>query len=252
MEAGRKCLYKQHLLPNDHIDSLVWVWETTNHWPSSHSLYHTLTKGKQHWELSQLEARGGLRRNALLFLPQSSSATLLHVSKHCCFHKKLKKPSPYGPLDSVDVNTFADSVNRDLCLDNVSVYQVETNGLHLCCFGESLSFHYVWRLGDCSLAWLQVCDKWPIEASSRYFCDTVSDSLASLGAAVKPFISYWENFFMSQRLTEPRLHSDPVYIYTYRDHADFQNVLCKLNRGNKSQRLLCLMLGFITFWLIFF
>lgn len=80
------------------------------------------------------------------------------------------------PVD-LHMNTFTDTANRDLGLDSVSVYRVESNCLHLCCFGESLKFHYVLRV--CSLAWLQVCDKCLEETSSRYFCDTVSDSLAA-------------------------------------------------------------------------
>lgn len=36
------------------------------------------------------------------------------------------------------MNAFTDTVNRDLALDNVSVYQVESKWLHLCCFAREL------------------------------------------------------------------------------------------------------------------
>lgn len=55
--------------------------------------------------------------------------------------------------------------------------------LHLCCFGESLKFHYVWVLGGSFLAWLQVSDEKLVETSSRHLSDTFSDFFGSLKVA---------------------------------------------------------------------
>lgn len=106
------------------------------------------------------------------------------------------------------MNAFTDTVDRDLGLDNVSIYQVESNLLHFCCFAENLKFHYVWVLGDGSLAWLQVSDKWCAHTSSRYFCDTVSHSLAC----------------------EPKRSYDSVSLFFFflQELAQFQNEIWKL------------------------
>lgn len=100
-------------------------------------------------------------------------ATLRRLKKT---YRHFQKKLPFTLWTSM--NAFTDTVDRDLGLDNVSIYQVESNLLHFCCFAENLKFHYVWVLGDGSLAWLQVSDKWCAHTSSRYFCDTVSHSLA--------------------------------------------------------------------------
>lgn len=47
---------------------------------------------------------------------------------------------------------FTDSVGVELSLENVSVYQVERNRLHLCYFGEILKFDYVFKPWRASLA----------------------------------------------------------------------------------------------------
>lgn len=130
-------------------------------------------------------------------------ATLRHLKKT---YRHFQKKLPFTLWTSM--NAFTDTVDRDLGLDNVSIYQVESNLLHFCCFAENLKFHYVWVLGDGSLAWLQVSDKWCAHTSSRYFCDTVSHSLAC----------------------EPKRSYDSVNLFFFflQELARFQNEIWKL------------------------
>lgn len=91
------------------------------------------------------------------------------------------------------MSAFTDSLNRSSSgLDRFSVYCLKSICLHLHSWDDNLNFHHVLVLAHKFLARLQVCEA--CRDISRYFCGTVSESLAAEGCCW-PFISYWKNFF---------------------------------------------------------
>lgn len=139
--------------------------------PLGEKRWQALTRGKAALTVStawipRSSCEEELGRNSLLLSPAKSFCKRLGRGEISLWLPREITSTPWTFM-----NAFTDSVNGDLGF-----------GQCFCLLSgkwESLKFHYAWSLGrPSSLAWLQVGDGWLVETSSRYFCDTVSDSLA--------------------------------------------------------------------------
>lgn len=120
-------------------DHMLCPVSKCNSFPLSQILWQALTRGeaaltaRTAWN-PRSSCREELGRNAHLLSPEISSATFLDEKKI-----SLRLSGEIAFTQRTFMNAFTDTVNRDLGLDSVSVYCVESNRLHLC------SFFLLWR-----------------------------------------------------------------------------------------------------------